>query len=62
MSDRVRIVRGDARALEFPDASFDPTVCLEAAGDICLNGQDKVQRIPAIRARHATFPVLSVLK
>jgi cyclopropane fatty-acyl-phospholipid synthase-like methyltransferase len=41
MSDRVKIVRGDARALEFPDASFDAIVCLEAAGDICVSEQDK---------------------
>jgi cyclopropane fatty-acyl-phospholipid synthase-like methyltransferase len=41
MSHRVRIVRGDARALEFPDASFDAIVCLEAAGDICVSEQDK---------------------
>jgi O-methyltransferase StaMB len=41
MSDRVRIVRGDARALEFPDGSFDAIVCLEAAGDICLSEGDK---------------------
>jgi cyclopropane fatty-acyl-phospholipid synthase-like methyltransferase len=41
MSDRVKIVRGDARALDFPDASFDAIVCLEAAGDICVREQDK---------------------
>jgi O-methyltransferase StaMB len=41
MSDRVKIVRGDARALEFPDASFDAIVCLEAAADICVSEQDK---------------------
>jgi cyclopropane fatty-acyl-phospholipid synthase-like methyltransferase len=41
MSDRVRIVRGDARALDFPDNSFDAVVCLEAAGDICLSEEDK---------------------
>jgi cyclopropane fatty-acyl-phospholipid synthase-like methyltransferase len=41
MSDRVRIVRGDARALDFADASFDAIVCLEAAGDICLSEEDK---------------------
>jgi cyclopropane fatty-acyl-phospholipid synthase-like methyltransferase len=41
MSDRVKIARGDARALEFPDASFDAIVCLEAAGDICVREQDK---------------------
>jgi cyclopropane fatty-acyl-phospholipid synthase-like methyltransferase len=41
MSDRVRIVRGDARALDFPDDSFDSIVCLEAAGDICVSEEDK---------------------
>jgi len=41
MSDRVRIVRGDARALDFPDGSFDAIVCLEAAGDICVSEEDK---------------------
>src|SRR5712692_8216495 len=30
MSHRVEIARGDARALDFPDASFDAIVCLEA--------------------------------
>jgi cyclopropane fatty-acyl-phospholipid synthase-like methyltransferase len=37
----VRIVRGDARALDFPDGSFDAVVCLEAAGDICITERDK---------------------
>jgi 27-O-demethylrifamycin SV methyltransferase len=41
MSDRVRMVRGDARALDFPDGSFDAIVCLEAAGDICVSEEDK---------------------
>ncbi len=41
MSHRVKIVRGDVRALDFPDASFDAIVCLEAAGDICVTEQDK---------------------
>jgi cyclopropane fatty-acyl-phospholipid synthase-like methyltransferase len=41
MSDRVRIVTGDARALAFPDGSFDAIVCLEAAGDICVGEEDK---------------------
>lgn len=41
MSHRVKIVRGDVRALGFPDASFDAIVCLEAAGDICVTEQDK---------------------
>jgi cyclopropane fatty-acyl-phospholipid synthase-like methyltransferase len=41
MSHRVRIVRGDARALDFPDGSFDAILCLEAAGDICVSEEDK---------------------
>jgi len=41
LSDRVAIERGDARALEFPDDSFDAVVCLEAAGDICVKESDK---------------------
>jgi 27-O-demethylrifamycin SV methyltransferase len=42
-SDRVRIVRGDARALDFSDGSFDAIVCLEAAGDICVSEEDKAR-------------------
>jgi cyclopropane fatty-acyl-phospholipid synthase-like methyltransferase len=41
MSHRVNIARGDARALDFADASFDAVVCLEAAGDICVSEEDK---------------------
>jgi SAM-dependent methyltransferase len=41
MSHRVKIVRGDARALAFPDGSFDAIVCQEAAGDICVTELDK---------------------
>ncbi len=41
LSDRVVIRRGDARALDFPDNSFDAIVCLEAAGDICVSESDK---------------------
>ncbi len=41
MSHRVKIVRGDARALDFPDGSFDAIVCFEAAGDICVTERDK---------------------
>jgi cyclopropane fatty-acyl-phospholipid synthase-like methyltransferase len=41
LSGRVVIHRGDARALEFPDGSFDAIVCLEAAGDICISEADK---------------------
>src|SRR6266700_1346658 len=41
MSRLIRIVRGDVRALDFPDASFDAIVCLEAAGDICVTEADK---------------------
>jgi cyclopropane fatty-acyl-phospholipid synthase-like methyltransferase len=41
LSDRVVIQRGDARALEFSDESFDAIVCMEAAGDICVTEADK---------------------
>jgi cyclopropane fatty-acyl-phospholipid synthase-like methyltransferase len=41
LSDRVVVRRGDARALDFPDDSFDAIVCLEAAGDICVTETDK---------------------
>jgi cyclopropane fatty-acyl-phospholipid synthase-like methyltransferase len=41
LSDRVVVHRGDARALDFPDDSFDAIVCLEAAGDICVTEADK---------------------
>jgi cyclopropane fatty-acyl-phospholipid synthase-like methyltransferase len=45
LSDRVTVQRGDARALDFPDASFDAIVCLEAAGDICVNEADKARLV-----------------
>jgi cyclopropane fatty-acyl-phospholipid synthase-like methyltransferase len=41
LADRVVVRRGDARALDFPDDSFDAIVCLEAAGDICVTEADK---------------------
>ena len=41
LSARVGIRRGDARALEFPDGSFDAIVCLEAAGAICVTEPGK---------------------
>jgi cyclopropane fatty-acyl-phospholipid synthase-like methyltransferase len=41
MAHRVKIVRGDARSLDFEDDSFDAIVCLEAAGDICVSEEDK---------------------
>jgi cyclopropane fatty-acyl-phospholipid synthase-like methyltransferase len=41
LPDRVVIRRGDARAVDFPDGSFDAIVCLEAAGDICVTEADK---------------------
>lgn len=45
LSDRVGIRRGDARALEFGDRSFDAIICLEAAGDICVSEADKDQLV-----------------
>jgi len=41
LADRVTVQHGDARALTFPDESFDAIVCLEAAGDICVTEADK---------------------
>ncbi len=46
LSDHVSIERGDARALDFEDESFDAIMCLEAAGDICVTEADK-QRLVA---------------
>jgi 27-O-demethylrifamycin SV methyltransferase len=45
LSDRVRVERGDARNLGFPDESFDAIVCLEAAGDICVTEADKTRLV-----------------
>lgn len=45
LSDRVIVQHGDARALDFPDASFDAIVCLEAAGDICVTEADKTRLV-----------------
>jgi O-methyltransferase StaMB len=45
MAHRVRILRGDARALDFPDGSFDAIICLEAAGDICISEEDKARLV-----------------
>ncbi len=45
LSDRVVVQRGDARALDFADASFDAIVCLEAAGDICVTEADKTRLV-----------------
>jgi cyclopropane fatty-acyl-phospholipid synthase-like methyltransferase len=45
LADRVTVHRGDARALDLPDASFDAIVCLEAAGDICVTDGDKVRLV-----------------
>jgi len=41
LSELVRVVRGDARRLPFPDATFDAVLCLEVAGDICVTEADK---------------------
>ena len=45
LSDRVTLRRADARVLDFPDASFDAVVCLEAAGDICVTEDDKARLV-----------------
>jgi O-methyltransferase StaMB len=65
MSHRVRIVRGDVRALEFPDASFDAIVCLEAAGDICVAERDKGRLVSELhrvlrRGGHVGFSDLAL--
>lgn len=49
MSSRVTITRGDARSLQFADASFDAVVCLEAAGDICVAEEDKDRLVCELR-------------
>jgi cyclopropane fatty-acyl-phospholipid synthase-like methyltransferase len=49
MSHRVKLVRGDARTLDFPDDSFDGIICLEAAGDICLSEPDKHRFLGELR-------------
>jgi cyclopropane fatty-acyl-phospholipid synthase-like methyltransferase len=45
MTRSVQIARGDARALSFPDESFDAIICLEAAGDICVAEKDKLRLV-----------------
>jgi 27-O-demethylrifamycin SV methyltransferase len=41
LSDRIELRRGDARTLEFDDASFDAVLCMEVGGDICVAEEDK---------------------
>ena len=65
LSDRVVIQRGDARALEFPDGSFDAIVCLEAAGDICVTEADKDRLVDELfrvlrPGRHVGFSDLAL--
>lgn len=40
-SDCVTIQQADARTIDFPDESFDAVVCLESAGDVCVDAADK---------------------
>ena len=49
LSGTVDIRRGDARALDFPDDSFDAIICLEAAGDICVADADKDRLVGELR-------------
>jgi cyclopropane fatty-acyl-phospholipid synthase-like methyltransferase len=49
LADRVTVQRGDARALDFPDESFDAIMCLEAAGDICVAEADKSRLVAELR-------------
>jgi 27-O-demethylrifamycin SV methyltransferase len=49
LSDRIELRRGDARTLEFPDASFDAVLCMEVGGDICVADEDKAGLIGELR-------------
>jgi O-methyltransferase StaMB len=65
LSRRVVIRRGDARALDFPDHSFDAIVCLEAAGDICVSESDKDRLVSELfrvlrRGGHVGFSDLAL--
>lgn len=48
LADRVELRRGDARTLDFPDASFDAVLCMEAAGDICVADTDKAALVAGL--------------
>jgi cyclopropane fatty-acyl-phospholipid synthase-like methyltransferase len=65
LSDRVVVRRGDARALDFPEDSFDAIVCLEAAGDICVTEADKNRLVAELfrmvrRGGHVGFSDLAM--
>jgi cyclopropane fatty-acyl-phospholipid synthase-like methyltransferase len=65
LSDRVIVRRGDARALDFPEDSFDAIVCLEAAGDICVTEADKNRLVAELfrmvrRGGHVGFSDLAM--
>jgi SAM-dependent methyltransferase len=45
LSDRIDIRRGNALALDLPDASVDSVILLEAAGDICVTPAAKDQLV-----------------
>jgi cyclopropane fatty-acyl-phospholipid synthase-like methyltransferase len=41
LCDRIHIQHGNALKLDFADNSFDSILCLEVAGDICVNEEQK---------------------
>lgn len=41
LSKRIRVTQGNALNLKFEDASFDSILCIEVAGDICVNEEQK---------------------
>lgn len=45
LSDRVTIIEGNALALDVEDASFDAILCVEVAGDICVQPKQRRQLV-----------------
>ncbi|MBU0504806.1 MAG: methyltransferase domain-containing protein [bacterium] len=41
LADRIDVQEGNALSLDFKDGSFDAVLCLEVAGDICVNQKQK---------------------
>lgn len=41
LSDRIRVLHGNALNLDFEDGSFDSILCIEVAGDICVTDAQK---------------------
>lgn len=48
LSDRIDLRRGNALALDLPDASFDSVLCLESAGSICGTPGTEAQLVSEI--------------